>query len=144
MGQLVYPVDGSPEFAGSVAVLPVGVAGGSSGQRVDVRAWSGVLRELSAAADAVIVNGPSVLDATDAPAMAARCRGTVLVIARDGVDAEIGKTHERLVRHGAQVLGLIVNPGDRTLRRHTPLGDSTAPKVRVAPVEPGAEYLENT
>ncbi len=127
--QLLQRVDyntGTP--VGSLWLLPIGLdlnptaATSSFGPfEISGDAWSQGLREVSDAADIVLVNGVSALEAPSAIGLATSVGGALVVIRKEHADEGLLSTYELLRGHGIRVLGLVVNAGDRGLARHAAL-----------------------
>ncbi|HZT97548.1 MAG TPA: hypothetical protein VFB34_12010 [Chloroflexota bacterium] len=127
--QLLQPVDFNPGVpSGSLWLLPVGLnigPGGVSSTQPpvpgDLDAWPSGMKEISAAADIVLVNGVPVLESSSMVNLASTLGGALVVIRREQADEDLVTAYDLLKGHQVRVLGLVVNAGDRGLAKHLTL-----------------------
>jgi tyrosine-protein kinase Etk/Wzc len=90
--------------------IPTGTIPGNAAELFLRKAWSDFLLEVSSMYDAVIIDAPPVLAASDAAIMAADA-GTILMVARFGQTriGEVLESTKQLAHSGARVNGLVFN-----------------------------------
>lgn len=150
--QLMYPCELSSAFSGGFAVLPFGVRRNDSADPTtngshngnEAEAWRSGLAELAQAADTVLVNGSPALDSPDSLPFASALAGAVLVIRREQADRDLSMAYDVLRGQDVPVLGIVVNPGDRTLSRYTALGATVPPANPARLPETAMEYRETS
>ncbi|HEX3255488.1 MAG TPA: hypothetical protein VHQ96_06830, partial [Gaiellaceae bacterium] len=88
-----------------------------AGQLLEAADWAGILKKLRAEFDVVLVDGPPVLEVSDALVLAAPSDGVLLVLRGSDVPRNVlEQAQEELGAAGAQVLGLVVNRTERHRR----------------------------
>jgi capsular exopolysaccharide synthesis family protein len=95
-------------------LIPAGAPSDHAGQLLEAADWAGILKKLRAEFDAVLVDGPPVLEVSDAMILAAPSDGVLLVLRSSDVPRDVlGQAQDEIKAAGGQVLGLVVNRTER-------------------------------
>ncbi len=103
------PLDGEP-----LAVLSAGTGAPNPSELLGGESADMLFRQLGKAADLVIVDSAPVLPVSDALALARSVDGTILVVeSKRTTGRDLAQALDRLERVDAQVIGAVLNQGDR-------------------------------
>jgi capsular exopolysaccharide synthesis family protein len=106
-----------PTDVPNLFLIPAGAPSNRAGQLLEAADWAGILKKLRAEFDVVLVDGPPVLEVSDALVLAAPSDGVLLVLRGTDVPRNVlEQAQEELDAAGAQVLGLVVNRTERHRR----------------------------
>ena len=106
-----------PTDVPNLFLIPAGAPSDRAGQLLEAADWAGILKKLRAEFDVVLVDGPPVLEVSDALVLAAPSDGVLLVLRGSDVPRNVlEQAQEELGAAGAQVLGLVVNRTERHRR----------------------------
>jgi succinoglycan biosynthesis transport protein ExoP len=95
-------------------LIPAGLPTDRAGQLLEAADWSGILKKLRTEYDVVLVDGPPILDVSDALVLAAPSDGVLLVLRSSDVPRDVlEQAQEELEAAGGQVLGLVINRAGR-------------------------------
>ena len=138
--QFLYPCDLSLK-SGQLSVVPYGngheqpiglVPTGT--MKADVAAWSSGLRQLAGDVDAIIVNGPSVLESPLLIAPAAEMGGAIVVVSDEESGGDDSSHVTEVLRSfGVRVLGTVTMPGPVALNGNGAAKDAGALERPEAP-----------
>jgi succinoglycan biosynthesis transport protein ExoP len=100
---------------GGLLLLPSGPTPPNPAEILGSRRMSGILEELSALADVVVIDSPPLLLVTDAAVLAAKCDGVVLVTAvNETPRGALERSAAILEGTGARILGIVLNKSHRS------------------------------
>ena len=103
-----------PTDVHNLFLIPAGAPSDRAGQLLEAGDWAGILKKLRAEFDAVLVDGPPVLDVSDSMILAAPSDGVLLVLRNSNVPRDVlGQAQDEINAAGGQVLGLVVNRTER-------------------------------
>ena len=103
-----------PTDVHNLFLIPAGAPSDRAGQLLEAADWAGILKKLRAEFDAVLVDGPPVLDVSDSMILAAPSDGVLLVLRSSNVPRDVlGQAQDEIDAGGGQVLGLVVNRTER-------------------------------
>jgi non-specific protein-tyrosine kinase len=103
-----------PTDVHNLFLIPAGGPSDRAGQLLEAADWAGILKKLRAEFDAVLVDGPPVLDVSDSMILAAPSDGVLLVLRSSNVPRDVlGQAQDEIDAGGGQVLGLVVNRTER-------------------------------
>jgi receptor protein-tyrosine kinase len=125
--------------ASGLHVLASGAVPPNPSELLQSQAMAGVLRELRAAFDVIIIDAPPLLPVTDAALIASQVDGAVVVVRHGRTTREqLGAARERLEAVGAIVMGSVFNMVPRKGRGNYGSGYGYGYGYGYAPTEPPA------
>jgi capsular exopolysaccharide synthesis family protein len=123
-------------------MLPCGPVPFNPSEAINNQAFADLLSVLSRRYDYVIVDSPPVMSVTDARILAAMCDLTMLVVrAERSSRRSVEDARDGLLGFGANLIGVIVNDGQRSRQRYGYYGDYGRRSGPITPnfVRPAAE-----
>ncbi|MBV8782060.1 MAG: hypothetical protein JO353_11745 [Phycisphaerae bacterium] len=119
-------------------LLPAGAPPEKPEDLLNRPSLSEALAELTSKYDHIIIDGPSVLAASDSRIIAASCDATLLLLSQEASTKKIGQQcRDGLTGVGATILGVVVNSAPR-LSKGGKKGGATGHKERVSPTRRAA------
>jgi len=99
-----------PTSVPNLFLIPAGAPSDRAGQLLEAANWPEILEKLRAEFDAVIVDGPPVLDVSDSLVLAAPSDGVLLVLPSSNVHRDVlHQAQKEINAAGGQLLGVVVN-----------------------------------